>query len=125
MPVVVSCRCGQRFAAQDHLIGRQVPCPACGKSLAIAPAGPSAAPGSVVTCACGRPFLAQEHHRGRKTNCPSCHRVIRVPTATAPTDRLQLGDFAAEPAPFDQTPFPAPLPEREAEIPWETLKLIL
>lgn len=124
MPVVVSCRCGKRFAAQDHLIGRQVPCPACGKSLAIAPAG-SVAPGIVVTCPCGRAFLAQEAHRGRQANCPSCHRVIRVPTVRPPTDSLELGDFAPDSAPFGQAPFPAPSREREAEIPWETLKLIL
>jgi hypothetical protein len=125
MPVVVSCRCGKRFAAQDHLIGRQVPCPACGKPLAIAPAGSSAAPGIVVTCACGRAFLAQESHRGRQANCPSCHRVIQVPTATPPTEALELGDFGTDPAPFGQPPLSVPSTEREAEVPWETLKLIL
>jgi hypothetical protein len=35
MPVIVACRCGQRFAAQDHLFGRQVNCPACGGPLVI------------------------------------------------------------------------------------------
>jgi hypothetical protein len=35
MPVVASCRCGQRFLAQDHLLGRQVSCPACGSPLLI------------------------------------------------------------------------------------------
>jgi hypothetical protein len=35
MPVVASCRCGQRFLAQDHLLGRTVPCPACGNPLMI------------------------------------------------------------------------------------------
>src|SRR5262245_28159248 len=125
MPVVVLCRCGKRFAAQDHLIGRQVPCPACGKSLAVAPGGSAATPGIVVTCACGRAFLAQEAHRGRQANCPTCNRVIQVPTATPATEPLELGNFAAEPAPIGQASFPAPSSEREAEIPWETLKLIL
>jgi hypothetical protein len=44
MPVVVACRCGQRFLAQDNLLGRQVACPACGGPLVI-PAPPAPAPG--------------------------------------------------------------------------------
>src|SRR4030095_10688534 len=35
MPVVASCRCGQRFLAQDYLLGRQGPCPGCGAPLLI------------------------------------------------------------------------------------------
>src|SRR5690349_8398873 len=51
MPLVVSCRCGQRFAANEQLIGQQVPCPACGSLLSIG--GDLAAPqGIVVSCVC-------------------------------------------------------------------------
>ena len=35
MPITVACRCGQRFAARDHLAGRQVKCPACGGPISI------------------------------------------------------------------------------------------
>ena len=35
MPIVVGCRCGQRFQELDELAGRRVSCPACGQPLAI------------------------------------------------------------------------------------------
>ena len=35
MPVVVSCRCGQRFQAIDSLAGTRVSCPSCGAPLDI------------------------------------------------------------------------------------------
>src|SRR5581483_12488548 len=114
MPVVVSCRCGQRFAAQDHLVGRQVPCPACGNPLAIA-AGPSAAPGIVVTCTCGRAFLAPESLRGMQTNCPGCTRVIRVPPAR--TDSAKIDDLFVQPGRPPGIPLASPL-HRDSEIPW-------
>ena len=34
-PVAVLCQCGQQFAAQPHLFGKTVPCPACGRQLTI------------------------------------------------------------------------------------------
>jgi hypothetical protein len=37
MPFEVSCQCGQRFLAQDHLRGQRLPCPACGAPLSIEP----------------------------------------------------------------------------------------
>ena len=35
MPIVVACRCGQRFQTLDELAGKRVRCPACGQPLAI------------------------------------------------------------------------------------------
>lgn len=35
MSIHVACSCGQRFAAQPHLAGKQVKCPACGSPLAV------------------------------------------------------------------------------------------
>ena len=35
MPIPVTCRCGQSFAAGDHLAGRTVQCPKCKSPLAI------------------------------------------------------------------------------------------
>lgn len=35
MPIAVGCQCGQRFAAPDHLAGKQVKCPKCGSALNI------------------------------------------------------------------------------------------
>ena len=44
MPFEVSCSCGQRFLAQDHLAGKQVACPACGQPFFVTP--PAAPPAS-------------------------------------------------------------------------------
>ncbi|MGI8982203.1 MAG: DUF1559 domain-containing protein [Pirellulaceae bacterium] len=46
MPFPVACGCGQRFMAQDHLSGKEVPCPACGSPLLIQPPPVAAAPAS-------------------------------------------------------------------------------
>lgn len=35
MAFEVACRCGARFAAEDHLSGRIVPCPSCGQPLSM------------------------------------------------------------------------------------------
>jgi DNA-directed RNA polymerase subunit RPC12/RpoP len=120
MPVVVSCRCGQRFAANEKLIGQQVPCPACGKLLAI---GNSigTAQGIYVSCRCGRAFSAPESLRGRETRCPGCGGVIRVPGGDP--DPLG-GGFPASDEMFGGLDTSLPLPSREPEIPWDTLKLM-
>lgn len=44
MPIVASCHCGARFAAQDHLAGKTVRCPKCAQPLQIPAATPAAAP---------------------------------------------------------------------------------
>ena len=43
MPFPVACGCGQKFMAQDHLSGKEVPCPACGNPLLIQPPSVAAA----------------------------------------------------------------------------------
>src|SRR5438046_785007 len=94
MPVVVACRCGQRFAANEQLIGQQVPCPACGNLLAIGrPIGTGQ--GIYVSCRCGRAFSAPKSLRGRETRCPGCGGVIRVPGDTDPLGGglLDAGDM--------------------------------
>src|SRR5262245_36874110 len=114
MPVVVSCQCGKRFAAKDHLVGKQVPCTTCGRSLIVA-AGPP--PGIYVACACGRSFLAPESMAGRQAPCKGCGRVIQVPST------------AEQPAPLDLTTLPLgpleplthtlPSHNPASEIPWD------
>lgn len=44
MPIPVTCQCGSRFAAPDHLAGKQVACPQCKRPLVInrAAGGPAA-----------------------------------------------------------------------------------
>lgn len=44
MPIVVECRCRQRFSAADSLAGSFVACPACGSPIAVAAAPAIAAP---------------------------------------------------------------------------------
>lgn len=44
MPIPVTCRCGQSFAAGDHLAGRTVQCPKCKSPLAIPSPQAAAAP---------------------------------------------------------------------------------
>src|SRR5262245_51683247 len=91
MPIVVTCRCGKRFAAKDHLIGQQVPCPACGKMLPIAATGDTSSQGICVNCACGRAFLAPESMRGQQARCRGCGRVIQVPGLDLSQDPFGLG----------------------------------
>jgi len=78
MPIPVTCRCGQSFAAGDHLAGRTVQCPKCKSPLTIpAPqaastpaAGPApqapGGPGTIFEDAKMRTFAAGKPH------CPSC-----------------------------------------------------
>src|SRR5688500_13043562 len=89
MPVVVACECGQRFSAEDRLIGQQVPCPVCGRVLAIGTAAPAKAapkpppappaPGIYVACTCGAAFLAPHRLQGKSVKCPTCGGPISVP----------------------------------------------
>src|SRR5262245_55697385 len=119
MPIIVSCRCGKRFAAKDHLLGQQVPCPGCGQPLVIA-ATPAAPQGVYVACTCGRAFLAPESMRGQQAQCRGCGRLLQVPGyASANLDPLGLGP----PGPLD-TPMMTLPSSRESEIPWDALKVI-
>ncbi len=93
MAIEVSCRCGQRFAAQPQLYGKRLACPACRRPLRI-PA-PSSQPVEV-TCACGQSFNAQPHLFGQRATCPVCRRPISVPDPNAaslePTAQEPLSD---------------------------------
>lgn len=124
MPIVVSCRCGKKFAAKDHLVGQQVPCPACGRSLPIVATISPATQGIYVSCACGRAFLAPESLRGGQANCPGCRRVIQVP-GQADNDPLGLHALPTGPDMLGQLPPAFSVAEPEAEIPWDTLKLVI
>ena len=46
MSIIVVCQCGQRFSAEDKLLGKRVQCPKCRVVLTIRP-GPAAAPGEM------------------------------------------------------------------------------
>jgi len=73
MPITVTCRCGQRFAAPDSLQGQKVPCPICHSPIEIPLAGLH------ITCRCGMTSFAAESQRGQTTRCPGCGDLIRVP----------------------------------------------
>ncbi len=88
MPIVVTCRCGQKFAAQPHLAGKQVACPVCGQPLLVPrqPASPATARGGTaagkkipVACRCGRQFLAEPHLAGQRLGCPNCGQPTSAP----------------------------------------------
>jgi hypothetical protein len=121
MTIVVTCRCGGRFAAPPHLAGTRAACPACGQAIQV-PLTDAAAnqcpapssPGAVVACQCGQRFQAAPALRGRTVSCPSCRRPLSVPTAaagdTALSDPLgMLSDLrsyeaTAMPVPANQQP---------------------
>jgi hypothetical protein len=120
MTVVVSCRCGQRFAASEQLVGQQLPCPACGNLLSIGKAS-GGSQGIVVTCGCGRSFSAPESSRGQRARCPACGGGIQIPGQVA----SQVDPLSSGLSGFDGPLGPTlPLPTREPEIPWDKLKLI-
>ncbi len=52
MSIVVTCRCGQKFAAQEHLAGKQVSCPICGQSILVPQRRAVTSPGPQRSC-CG------------------------------------------------------------------------
>src|SRR5262245_46230022 len=120
MPIVVSCRCGKRFAAKDHLFGRQMPCPACGALLTVGREENSGPAGVYVSCKCGRAFVAPEAMRGQQARCRGCGRTIQVPGPDP------IGFVHAAPAADASSPFTAPAPasDDDLQIPWTKLKLI-
>ena len=91
MAIPVTCRCGQAFAAQPHLAGQQVACPACGRPLVIPRGAGASSPANpiVVTCRCGRGFQAAPHLAGQRVACPACGQALDVPLAnTTPSPAL-------------------------------------
>ena len=55
MPLLVECRCRQRFSAAEHLQGTVVPCPACGAPISVAVAPGSASQAATSPFAAGPP----------------------------------------------------------------------
>ena len=110
MPVTVSCRCGQRFAAPDRLQGQSVPCPVCGNSLSIPAAGVK------IHCRCGMVSFAPDLLRGTTTRCPGCRDLIRVPDI----DADDLLSSLPPPEPVARGPRIAP----PAKSPWLIVGLV-
>ena len=102
MSIIVSCICGQRFQADDHLAGRQVPCPACGEPLLIPDlsnhslvelvdleaTGPTER--IPVACSCGKRFRAEPNLRDKIISCPSCGQAMLVGAAAPVAPRPQV-----------------------------------
>lgn len=93
MPFPVSCQCGQRFMAQDHLAGQQVPCPACGCSLLIQNPAARAVRQSPRTiqfaCVCGRTYQPGPELAGRTVRCTACGNVLQIPALPGATPSWQ------------------------------------
>jgi len=120
MPIVVTCRCGKRFAAKDHLFGRQVPCPTCGRAITIARDQRATDDGIYVACKCGRAFVAPQSMRGQQAQCRGCGRTIHVP---GPDPIGVLPISAAAPS-IAGTEEQTPGLEEDLAIPWGKLTLI-
>ena len=99
MPVQVECKhCQRRFAADEKLFGKQVPCPDCQHTITIPPRLPPASPASAasakqdvreikVQCsACQRYFLASESLMGQHRTCPTCGGEVPIVPATPTTE---------------------------------------
>jgi len=99
MPLTVTCGCGKRFAAPDHLAGRTVACPQCRQPLKIvgaasAQATASAVPAAAVpatgaaglikvACGCGKAFAAPPGMAGQRVACPVCGQALQIPAPGA------------------------------------------
>jgi hypothetical protein len=98
MRIVISCKCGQRFATDSRFAGRQVNCFTCGQLMTIqagresrfaAPLPPVPPPTPIqhggqaaairVRCACGWAFTAPATQQGRSVPCPGCGGLTEVP----------------------------------------------
>ncbi len=86
MPIKVTCRCGQQFAAKDELAGKVVKCPKCQESLKIgaSPAKPTgtgptaqaAAPSAVAKLLDEVGFHVHEKEDEGVQHCPACDQKI-------------------------------------------------
>jgi heme/copper-type cytochrome/quinol oxidase subunit 3 len=86
MPIKVTCRCGQQFAAKDELAGKVVKCPKCQESLKIG-ASPAPQTGGAVGSQAAAPsavaklldevgFHLHEKEDDSVQHCPACDREI-------------------------------------------------
>src|SRR5262245_30811741 len=114
MPIIVSCRCGKRFAAKEHLVGRQIPCPACRQLLTVSET-PRPVDGIYVACSCGHGFMAPDSMRGQLATCRYCGQTMRVPEP----DPLGLGALLPEMPAAPLTTLPSG--RVESDIPWTAL----
>jgi hypothetical protein len=121
MPILVACDCGKRFAAREHLFGRQVSCPACGNFFTVSTAGKHAVRGIFVTCGCGLAFHASESMRGQQARCRGCGRLLLVggPDPLGVVSSEGAGELL-----LPAVALPGLPPADEDEIPWLTLKRI-
>ena len=100
MAIIVTCRCGQHFRAEDGDAGLKAACPICQQVLVIpgarlfqphASATASQQPREtatiIATCQCGQQFRAKDDDAGMKVQCPKCQQVLIVPGSrpTPPT----------------------------------------
>lgn len=129
MPVEVTCRCGQRFRAEDQLLGREVGCPMCGRPISI----PAEAPRLVVACRCGARFQARADLAGRELPCPRCSQPLKIQATSLSVPATSTYDplFGALPPATNTLPpavmatsHPAPsarshAPRRGATFTWE------
>lgn len=82
MPFPVTCSCGQRFIAEDHIEGRLVRCLSCRRPLRVERA--TASTKLVVHCKCGQSFQVAAELRGKDVACPSCLAVQKAEELSAP-----------------------------------------
>jgi len=86
MPIKVTCRCGQQFAAKDELAGKVVKCPKCKESLKIgaspapqtggAAGSQAAAPSAVAKLLDEVGFHLHEKEDDSVQHCPACDQEI-------------------------------------------------
>ncbi len=84
MPIKVSCKCGQQFAAKDELAGKSVKCPKCQQPLTIgAPAAARQASAAVAAPSAVAELLDEvgfHVHKGKEDesiqHCPACDAKI-------------------------------------------------
>jgi hypothetical protein len=101
MPIKVSCKCGQQFAAKDELAGRVVKCPKCQQPLKIAAAQPpqtarTAAPsGGVADLLDEIGFHVHEDEKENVQYCPACDSRMseRAVICVACGFNLETGKF--------------------------------
>src|SRR5437868_492064 len=122
MTVVVACKCGRRFAANESCLGQEVSCPGCGSRLKIA-TSPEASAELYVECRCGRAFWAPKELRGKRSPCPACGALLSVGDFKSPSQPAVVFSAASE---AGSGPYPAlsSVSSDDDDIPWGSLKLI-
>ena len=83
MPIKVTCKCGQSFAAKDELAGKVVKCPKCANPLKVPAAGQKATAVAAATPMIGgladlldEVGLKAQHDDYKGRHCPSCNAPL-------------------------------------------------